>query len=112
MKALELLLFGFPEDIKLLDHFFRSYQKNYTFDVVGISEVDEPSTSEYFEEQSKNKMKYCVRSVFQKRNEKDSDSACGPVPGKQPTESANQPLNEGLGNGSKTKKGGKRGRLY
>lgn len=50
LKALEMLLFGFPEDIKLLEHFFRSYQKNYTFDVVGISEVDEPSTSEYFDE--------------------------------------------------------------
>ena len=49
MKALELLLFGFPDKIKLLNHYFRSYQKNYSFDVVGISEVEEPSTSEYFE---------------------------------------------------------------
>jgi hypothetical protein len=52
LKALELLLFGFSDNIKLLKHFFKSYQKNYSFDVVGISEVEEPSTSEYFDDQS------------------------------------------------------------
>ena len=46
------MLFGFSDNIKLLNHFFKSYQKNYSFDVVGISEVDEPSTSEYFDEHS------------------------------------------------------------
>ena len=34
---------------------FKSYQKNYSFEVVGISEVEEPTTSEYFDEQYKKK---------------------------------------------------------
>ena len=49
LKALELLLFGFPEKVKLLDHFFQSYNKNYSFNIFGIPEVDEPSTSEYYD---------------------------------------------------------------
>ena len=54
LKALELLLFGFPEKVKLLDHFLQSYNKNYSFNILGIQEVDEPSksfsrTSEYYD---------------------------------------------------------------
>ena len=64
MKALELLLFGFPEQNRLLRHYFSSYQKNYTFDVVGISEVDEPSTSDYFEQNFKRE------SMFSKQGQK------------------------------------------
>ena len=54
MKALELLLFGFPEKVKLLDHFFQSYNKNYSFNIFGIPEVDEPSTSEYYDPRFQN----------------------------------------------------------
>lgn len=54
MKALELLLFGFPEKVKLLDHFFQSYNKNYSFNIFGIPEVDEPSTSEYYDPRMQN----------------------------------------------------------
>ena len=54
LKALELLLFGFSEQILLLDHFFQSYNKNYSFSIFGIPEVDEPSTSEYFNPQFQN----------------------------------------------------------
>lgn len=50
LKALELLLFGFSDKIKLLDHFFQSYNKNYSFNIFGIPEVEEPSkTSEYYD---------------------------------------------------------------
>ena len=50
LKALELLLFGFSDKIKLLDHFFQSYNKNYSFSIFGIPEVEEPSkTSEYYD---------------------------------------------------------------
>lgn len=79
LKALELLLFGFPEDIKLLDHFFRSYQKNYTFDVVGISEVEEPSTSEYFEEQYRDRGDFSQKAklIFKKRLRRDLLPVCG-----------------------------------
>lgn len=54
LKALELLLFGFPEKVKLLDHFFQSYNKNYSFNIFGIPEVDEPSTSEYYDPRMQN----------------------------------------------------------
>jgi len=54
LKALELLLFGFPEKVKLLDHFFQSYNKNYSFNIFGIPEVDEPSTSEYYDPRFQN----------------------------------------------------------
>lgn len=52
-KALEILLFGFSNNIKLLKHFLQSYKKNYTFNILAIQEVDEPSVStmkksEYF----------------------------------------------------------------
>lgn len=52
-KALEVLLFGFSTNIKLLKHFIQSYKKNYTFNILAIQEVDEPSIStmkksEYF----------------------------------------------------------------
>ena len=57
LKALELLLFGFPEKVKLLDHFFQSYNKNYSFSIFGIPEVDEPSrTSEYYDPRFQDKV--------------------------------------------------------
>lgn len=54
MKAIELLLFGFDCDIKLIKHLLSSYKKNYSFNIVLIEEVDEPSfstarNSEYFD---------------------------------------------------------------
>ncbi len=54
LKALELLIFAFKDNIKLLNHFFQSYKKNYSFSILVIEEVDEPSfsttrKSEYFD---------------------------------------------------------------
>ena len=54
LKALEIILFVFKEDIKLFKHFLHSYKKNYTFNILAIEEVDEPSmttlnNSEYFD---------------------------------------------------------------
>ena len=54
LKALEIILFVFKEDIKLFKHFLHSYKKNYTFNILAIEEVEEPSVttlnnSEYFD---------------------------------------------------------------
>ena len=54
MKAIELLLFGFNSDIRLIKHLLSSYKKNYSFNILLIEEEDEPSfstcrKSEYFD---------------------------------------------------------------
>ena len=55
-KALEVLLFGFPQNIKLFLHFRESYKNHYIFDIGIIPEVIEPSLlskkSEYYENNS------------------------------------------------------------
>lgn len=53
LKALELLLFGFGPEIRLIKHLLNSYKKNYSFNILIIEEEDEPSfnsfrDSEYF----------------------------------------------------------------
>lgn len=53
LKTLEILTFGLKDSIKLLNHCFQSYKKNYDFNILMIEEVDEPSfstirNSEYF----------------------------------------------------------------
>ena len=53
LKTLEILTFGLKDSIKLLNHCFQSYKKNYDFNILVIEEVDEPSfstirNSEYF----------------------------------------------------------------
>lgn len=53
MKTLEILTFGLKDSIRLLNHCFQSYKKNYDLGILMIEEVDEPSfttirTSEYF----------------------------------------------------------------
>ena len=54
LRALELLIFAFTDNIKLLNHFFQSYKKNYSFSILAIEEVEEHSfstarKSEYFD---------------------------------------------------------------
>ena len=53
-KTLELTIFGFNPNCKLINHFINSYIKNYSFSIPVIEEVDETSVislknSEYFD---------------------------------------------------------------
>jgi hypothetical protein len=72
LKTLEILTFGFKDSIKLLNHCFQSYKKNYDFHILIIEEVDEPSfstlrNSEYFYNQIDDKPNL---QQVQKLNEK------------------------------------------
>ena len=54
LKSIEVLLFGFESNIKLITHFLNSYKKNYSFNVVVIEEVNEScfssaKNSEYYD---------------------------------------------------------------
>ena len=60
LKAIELLIFGFSPDIKLISHFLNSYKKNYSFNVHVIDEENESCFS------SANKSEYFDRIDFNK----------------------------------------------
>lgn len=45
LLALEILSFGYFDNIKLIQHFFQSYKKNYCVDIFVIEEEDEQSFS-------------------------------------------------------------------
>lgn len=54
LKSIELLLFAFDNNMKLISHFLGSYKKNYSFNVLVIDEVNEScfssaKNSEYIE---------------------------------------------------------------
>lgn len=54
LKSIELLILGFDNNIKLVNHFLNSYKKNYSFNVLVIEEVNESCfssarNSEYYD---------------------------------------------------------------
>lgn len=66
-KALEVLLFGFPQNIKLFLHFRESYKNHYIFEIGIIPEVIEPSLlshkSEYYENTPKDESKLIIEKM-------------------------------------------------
>lgn len=45
LKAIEVVIYGFSPKVKLIQHLFSSYKKNYNFNLIAIQEEDEHSVS-------------------------------------------------------------------
>jgi hypothetical protein len=66
-KALEVLLFGFPQNIKLFLHFRESYKNHYIFDIGIIPEEEEISLhsqkSEYYDDTPQDESKVIIEKM-------------------------------------------------